>query len=118
MQYMLFERLSKTTSEIICYAMLLCYAKKNDRFICARPHVSAFTHQFFENLGLRLLPQPAYSPDTSLCDRYIFRHYETFRRDKVFSNENEVKESIQNFKNSMTSIKLKFEVGKLIGPLP
>ena len=47
----------------------------------ARPHVSALTLQFFQEMNIRLLKQPAYSPDCNLCDRYIFPRMEALWED-------------------------------------
>ena len=41
--------------------------------------VLAVTHAYIENVRLKLLLQPPYSPDTNVCGRYVFRNYETCR---------------------------------------
>ena len=45
----------------------------------ARPHAAVLVQQWIASQNITLLPQPAYSPDTNLMDRYIFRNFETFR---------------------------------------
>ena len=60
----------------------------------ARPHVSALTLQFFQEMNIRLLKQPAYSPDCNLCDRYIFPRLEALREDD-FDNIDDVKNFLE-----------------------
>ena len=45
----------------------------------ARPHTAANTIAYLENLNVRLLRQPPYSPDCNICDRYIFPRLESKR---------------------------------------
>lgn len=58
----------------------------------ARPHVSQATRQFLEGTAIRLLPQPAYSPDCNLCDRYIFPRLEAIRGRDNFTTKDELSE--------------------------
>lgn len=45
----------------------------------ARPHVSRATLAFLGEKNIRLLKQPPYSPDTNMCDRFIFCRLESLR---------------------------------------
>ena len=45
----------------------------------ARPHTAANNIAYLENLNVRLLRQPPYSPDCNTCDRYIFHGLESKR---------------------------------------
>ena len=38
----------------------------------ARPHVSSTTLEYLQGNNVRLIKQPAYSPDCNLCDRRTF----------------------------------------------
>lgn len=42
----------------------------------ARPHTARATANYLNDHNVRLLKQPPYSPDTNLCDRYIFPRLE------------------------------------------
>ena len=42
----------------------------------ARPHTATSTMQRLEELNIRLIRQPPYSPDINLCDRYLFPRLE------------------------------------------
>jgi len=75
----------------------------------ARPHISHLTREFFNNNGLRLLPQAAYSPDLNLCDRYIFRNFENFRRSQDFRTISEVKSCLDHYAQSLRPQSLKNE---------
>ena len=46
----------------------------------ARPHRSIQTEAYLENNNVRLLRQPAYSPDCNICDFYIFPRLESARK--------------------------------------
>lgn len=63
----------------------------------ARPHNAHLTRDYVAEKGLKLLPQPAYSPDVNLCDRYVFRNFESYRQKKDFQSRVEVEEAVQAF---------------------
>jgi hypothetical protein len=79
----------------------------------ARPHVAHLVHDWLEQQHISLLKQAPYSPDTNLMDRFIFRNYESFRRDKNFNDSNAMRESVMEFLNSITSAKLSKEFEKV-----
>ena len=56
----------------------------------ARPHTARATAQHIEEQNIRLLRQPAYSPDTNLCDRYLFPRLEAIRN--TFDSHEDIKE--------------------------
>ena len=60
----------------------------------APPHRSLQTQAFFEQSGIRLLKQPAYSPDYNLHDRFTFRNFEVFRRDKEFQGVEDIRQYV------------------------
>lgn len=70
----------------------------------ARPHSAALTCQYLEDRGVRLLKQPAYSPDLNLMDRYIFRNFEANRKNVNFSDVNEIRRYLANFLHSLTLV--------------
>ena len=64
----------------------------------ARPHVARKTRQTIENLdGIELLPHPAYSPDLTPSDYYLFRPMAYFLRGRDFTNIREVETGIREF---------------------
>ena len=42
-------------------------------------------------LGYEVLPHPPYSPDLALTDYHLFSHLEKFLDNKIFNDEEEVK---------------------------
>lgn len=65
----------------------------------ARPHTALQTQAHLENLNIRLIRQPAYSPDLNLCDRYIFPRLEASRHKTNFNS----RDDIQDFLNQKLS---------------
>ena len=39
----------------------------------ARPHASRLTQGFLADTGVLIIKQSPYSPDSNLCDRFLFR---------------------------------------------
>ena len=58
----------------------------------ARPHVSRNLNDFLASTAVRLLPQPPYSPDCNLSDRYIFPRLEAIRGNNNFNTKGELKQ--------------------------
>ena len=52
----------------------------------ARPHVSRETRDFIASKNAVLLPQAPYSPDTNICDRFIFPKLEMERYQMNITN--------------------------------
>jgi hypothetical protein len=61
----------------------------------ARPHVSRHTTEFMTSKLLETLPQPAYSPDYNLLDRWMFSLLEKERVLVNFDNEDNLREFLQ-----------------------
>lgn len=57
----------------------------------ARPHTSAATRTFIERRGVTMVPQPPYSPDYNLCDRWLFAALKTKLKKMTFRSAEEVK---------------------------
>ena len=60
----------------------------------ARPHTSAQTSTFLQQKNVKLLHQPAYSPDFNMLDRHYFAQLENRRYTTNFANEDEVREYV------------------------
>lgn len=75
----------------------------------ARPHAAQLIRLWLEEHRVSLLKQPAYSPDTNLMDRFIFRNYECYRRGKNFSNSGEVSNDFRQYLESTSEAKLTSE---------
>lgn len=58
----------------------------------ARPHTSRQTQAHIENLNIRLIRQPAYSPDLNLCDRYVFPRLEASRQKISFNSRDDIQD--------------------------
>lgn len=52
----------------------------------ARPHKSRLTATFLKNNNIKIINQPAYSPDINLLDRFIFRNFESARAKITFND--------------------------------
>jgi histone-lysine N-methyltransferase SETMAR len=79
----------------------------------ARPHTAQMTEAFLLQHAILRVPQPPYSPDTNLMDRYIFRNMESDRREKTFHTLDDVKNFLQEFLSSQTRYKLTREMNRL-----
>ena len=75
----------------------------------ARPHVAKSVQDFLSERDVVLLKQPAYSPDTNLMDRSVFRNFETFRRDIVYENVAHLTSSLKTFFSQITADQLNRE---------
>lgn len=60
----------------------------------ATPHTARATLQFLEDKNVRLIKQAPYSPDTNMCDRFIFPRMESLRRNQ---DDFQDKEALTNF---------------------
>lgn len=76
----------------------------------ARPHTAKMTEQFLVSAGIQRIPQPPYSPDMNLLDRFIFRNMETRRSHKSFKTESEVRVFLNEFLNDQTRVMLQNEL--------
>jgi len=78
----------------------------------ARPHRSRQTETYLEDKNVRLLRQPAYSPDCNICDRYIFPRIEAVR-DSNFENEEELSQFLDQQLPQFTAQRMRKAVEKL-----
>ena len=62
----------------------------------ARPHVAAKVFEFLRHKGALPLYQPPYSPDVNFCDRFLFRNFEHFRRDRHFESDDDLRNCVTN----------------------
>jgi hypothetical protein len=62
----------------------------------ARPHTAVMTENFLRENNITRIPQPPYSPDMNLSDRFIFRNMETARSFTTFHTDDEVKNFLEN----------------------
>ncbi|KAL4501521.1 hypothetical protein ABPG72_018572 [Tetrahymena utriculariae] len=63
----------------------------------ARPHICIQTKNKLKELGIELLPHPAYSPDLAPTDFHLFKHLDSFLADKIFKNKEEIKLAFEEF---------------------
>ena len=59
--------------------------------------MSLKTLNCLQSLEIEFLPHPPYSPDLSPTDYHFFKHLDRYVIDKVFKNETEVKNAIEDF---------------------
>ena len=79
----------------------------------ARPHKAKMTEIHLQNNNILRIPQPAYSPDMSLCDRFVFRNLESSRKYIEFKDSDQVKEYVEEFLGSFTKSSLKNQLNSL-----
>lgn len=63
----------------------------------AKPHISRLTAQKLNGLNYEVLPHPAYSPDLSPSDYYLFKHMDRFLTNKKFRNQIDIQNDILQF---------------------
>ena len=63
----------------------------------ARPHKAIMTEEFLRENGIERIPQPPYSPDMNLLDRFIFRNMEAERRKVVFESLEAARKFVENY---------------------
>lgn len=63
----------------------------------ARPHVANAVTEWVNSKQMTLVPQPPYSPDYNLMDRYVFRNFEVYRLGENFANSEEVSEAVAGY---------------------
>ena len=80
----------------------------------APPHRSLQTQAFFEQSVIRLLKQPAYSPDYNLQDRFTFRNFEVFRRDNEFQEVEDIRQCLNCFFDTLDFDKMINQCEKLL----
>jgi len=79
----------------------------------ARPHKARMTENFLEENGIDRLPQPPYSPDMNLLDRFIFRNMEAQRKDYVIADINDARRFVENYLNTFSRRLLTNELANL-----
>ena len=68
----------------------------------ARPHVAHAVTEFINQQNITVIPQPAYSPDFNLLDRFVFRNYEVFRLGENFASRAEILDSITEYTDTFS----------------
>lgn len=80
----------------------------------ARPHVSRQTLDFIGQKNIRLLKQPPYSPDTNMCDRFIFPCLEALRANKQnFDGREDLSNFLSNELPNFTANKMRKAFDKM-----
>ncbi len=69
----------------------------------ARPHTAAITREYLEELNVKTMPHPPYSPDLAPCDFWLFRNLKKFLRGKRFQTESEIDSAVDDFFSSITT---------------
>jgi hypothetical protein len=78
----------------------------------ARPHTANMTEAFLAANNIQRIPQPPYSPDMNLLDRFIFRNMESKRSKRMLKNLAEVEAFIADFLGVQQREKLLNEFNK------
>ena len=78
----------------------------------ARLHTSRFTSIFLSSKHVTLIPQPPYSPDFNLLDRWVFTKLENSRRDTNFEDENHVLQLVTDELRGLQEDDLKYQFTK------
>jgi len=76
-------------------------------------HVSKATTNFLQSKYCTILEQPAYSPDTNICDRMIFPLLEMHRKDVIFDDPDSLVNFLRDSIGRMSSEVMMHEFDKL-----
>jgi histone-lysine N-methyltransferase SETMAR len=60
----------------------------------AKPHIAVLTKDKLNDLGFTLLPHPAYSPDLSPSDFYLFSPMKNALRRNIYDNNNAIRDDL------------------------
>lgn len=80
----------------------------------ATPHKAAIVSNWIRLRNITSIRQAPYSPDMNLLDRYVFRNYETHRKNQHFQHNQQLTESLEGFIAQFTRDKFKKQQEKLI----
>jgi len=80
----------------------------------ARPHTAQRTMAYLEERNIRLVRQPAYSPDMNLLDRYIFPRLEAARPKVNFASLNDIQDFISRELPNFTANRMNKALDDLI----
>lgn len=72
----------------------------------SRVHNSKYSHEKIESAGIFRAPQPAYSPDISPSDYFLFGYIKGKLKGKIFKTRDELFEAIYEILNSISKEKL------------
>ena len=75
----------------------------------ARPHTAAIAVAHLRENSIGRIPQPPYSSDMNLLDRFVFRNMEVAKKDKVFDSIDDAQLFVSNFLNSINQSSLRRE---------
>ena len=78
----------------------------------ARPHKAGITENHLRENSIERIPQPPYSPDMNLLDRYVFRNMEVVRKNVTFDSIDEARHFVSNFLNSISRLSLQREFNR------
>lgn len=79
----------------------------------ARPHKAQVTTTFLADNHIATVPQPAYSPDVNLLDRFIFRNMEVSRRNTSFPSVDAARRFVDNYLETFSRRQLTNELAAL-----
>lgn len=79
----------------------------------AKPHVATTVMQYLAQKRVQMLPQAPYSPDTNLCDRFVFPTFESSRCKVEFHSADEILQFTQGHIASITQQAWQNEFEKL-----
>lgn len=83
----------------------------------AKPHTSRITTAFFADNHIKLLKQPPYSPDTNLCDRYLFPRLESLRDNNDLSNREDLVQFLNLHMGDFTAQRMRKALDSMVEDL-
>lgn len=66
-------------------------------------HTAAISKAAVSDAGLTIVDHPPYSPDLAPSDFWLFNHLKKHLRGKVFNDDSELRESVEQFLSSLTA---------------
>ena len=68
----------------------------------AQPYASRVTQGFLANLGVQLIKQSPYLPDSNLCDRFLFRKIKSDLKGVNSDGPDDVRRKVQHIFRHMS----------------
>ena len=98
------HQLTKLNAELMKERPLLLNRRKvSFRYDNARPRTAKLTKAKLQKLDWKIMPHPAYSPDTASSDYHLFRSLQLFLCGEKFENRSDIERSISSLHQRIRS---------------
>ncbi|GBO28385.1 Histone-lysine N-methyltransferase SETMAR [Araneus ventricosus] len=80
----------------------------------ARPHTTVATKILLQRFGWEVFDHPPYNPDLAPSDFHLFAHMKRWLGGQIFTTENELQISVQNWLKTQAAASYDEGIGKLV----